>query len=150
MEICEHLRSHVCLVQCPPSFVQNRVNTNNLRGFFKRIPRDRVKIIWEPRHKTWHSNPQLVRQICQELDLVHGVDILKRAPQSSGELSYIRLHGLPSETSYKYSYTDEDLRNLLQRVEELETKTTYVMFNNMTMVDDCLRFKALVAGSPAP
>jgi len=147
LEICEQLDSRVCVVQCPPSFELNRSNVANMRRFFGRIPRDRLDLAWEPRHRSWHNKPKVVRKLCNELRLVHVVDLLKREPQSTGHISYIRLHGLPAELSYRYSYTDRDLKLLLQKVTTLDTNWTYVLFNNVTMANDCIQFKELLAST---
>jgi uncharacterized protein YecE (DUF72 family) len=117
-----------------------------MRTFFSKIPRDGVNIAWEPRHKSWHDNPRAVRDLCSELKLIHVVDLLKREPQSSGRISYIRLHGLPGELNYRYTYTDRDLELLLQKVRKLETDLTYILFNNITMAEDCIRFRRLLGG----
>ncbi len=150
LEICKQLDCKVCVVQCPPSFVLDARNVANMRRFFGRIPRNGLNLAWEPRHRTWHDNLEVVRKLCNELQLVHVADILKREPQSAGQISYIRLHGLPAELSYKYSYTDADLKLLLQKVTRLDTEKTYVLFNNVTMAKDCLRFKELLASSCQP
>jgi len=144
VQICKQLDSKVCLVQCPPSFAHNKENVANMRKFFGRIPREGLSIAWEPRHRRWHDNPKIVKELCAELQLVHVVDILKREPQSRGRISYIRLHGLPRELNYRYSYLDKDLELLLQKVTTLDSEKTYVMFNNLTMARDCLRFKELL------
>ena len=148
LEICRQLHSKICVVQCPPSFVYNKENVGNMRRFFDKAPREDLAIAWEPRHKSWHDNPEFVKTLCTELDLVHVVDIFKRQPQSSRDIVYIRLHGLPKELSYKYSYVDKDLEILTERVKKLDVKQTYVMFNNMTMAKDCLRFMELLSKSP--
>jgi len=165
LDICRLLDSRVCLVQCPPSFTNTNENVQNMREFFSRIPRENVSIAWEPRHKTWHENQRAVRKLCTELHLIHAVDILKREPQSSENISYIRLHGLPTELNYRYSYLDEDLKLLLEKIASLETgksrpvnnekskrvylplgedRIVYVLFNNVTAARDCIRFKELL------
>jgi len=147
LEVCKQLDSRVCVVQCPPSFELNRSNVANMRRFFGKITKNGLDLAWEPRHRTWHDNPKVVRKLCSELGLIHVVDILKREPQSAGRISYIRLHGLPGELSYRYSYTDRDLELLIQKVTGLDTDVTYVLFNNVTMAKDCIRFKELLAST---
>ncbi len=150
LEICRILNSEICVIQCPPSFVLDTQNVANMRRFFGRIPRNGLSLAWEPRHRSWHNNPEVVRKLCSELRLTHVVDVLKREPQSTQDISYIRLHGLPAELSYKYSYTDADLKLLLQKVTRLDAEKTYVLFNNVTMAKDCLRFKELLQASVSP
>ncbi len=141
LEICKQLNAKICVIQCPPSFTLNRESIANMKRFFVRIRRDGLTLAWEPRHQSWHDNPEVVRSLCIELQLVHVVDILKRDPQSTGDVTYIRLHGLPAELSYGYSYTEADLKLLLRKATGLDAERTYLLFNNVTMVRDCLRFK---------
>jgi len=57
------------------------------------------------------------------------------------------LHGIGGgEVNYSYKYTDEDLAKLRQMVvEESEGRDAcYVLFNNVSMADDALRFKKLL------
>jgi uncharacterized protein YecE (DUF72 family) len=80
-----------------------------------------------------------VKSLCQELDLIHCVD-----PSSSkplwGEVYYLRLHEGPG---YRHSYSDEELMHL----KEIVGSKAYLLFNNLTMYNDALRFSSLVQTS---
>ena len=76
-----------------------------------------------------------IKKICEELDLIHVVDPFV-SEQLYGDICYFRLHGF----NYKHKYTDEELI----RLKGLLRKDGYVMFNNVHMFDDALRFKELV------
>jgi len=80
-----------------------------------------------------------VRAICERLDLIHGVDPLERAPLH-GRVKYFRLHGGPG---YGHVYGDEELEEL----RGMEEGEVYVLFNNLSMYDDALRFIKLVRES---
>ncbi|HID94254.1 MAG TPA: DUF72 domain-containing protein, partial [bacterium (Candidatus Stahlbacteria)] len=71
------------------------------------------------------------------------VDPFKRK-ETHGELKYYRLHG---KGGYRYKYSDEELKELLEFARA--DKPTYVMFNNVYMFDDALRFKALLGHEKA-
>jgi len=145
LKICLALRARVCVFQTPPSFGYSKENMSNVEAFFSSINRGRLVLGWEPRG-TWHEHPEAVKKLCSDLDLVHVVDILRRRPVVEYEVNYFRLHGLGGkEVNYRYKYTDEDLRRLLELVEEYaELGDVYVMFNNVYMADDALRFKKLM------
>ena len=149
LEICRALRSRVCVIQCPPSFGYSGENVENMRKFLSSIERDGLKIAWEPRG-TWHEKPEVVKRLCEELELIPVVDVLRREPIIVGEVAYTRLHGLnPREYDYKYKYTDEDLTRLLEKIVELESAgvgEVYVLFNNTEMAEDAKRFVQLAAG----
>jgi uncharacterized protein YecE (DUF72 family) len=129
------LRARVVVFQCPASFSASRQHIDNLRRFFTmvRVQAPDLLPCWEPRGE-WPS--ETVGSLCRELGLVHVVDPFHSAPCTSG-VRYFRLHG---RTGYRYRYTDEDLRCLLNWCVE----PCYCLFNNITMLDDGARFLALV------
>ena len=132
----EALQATMIVFQCPKSFEPTSENRKNLTGFFTKIERGSHILIWEPRGD-WQDND--VQAICGDLDLVHCVGPFKNRPVAGG-IRYFRLHGLPGyNLSYKYS--DDDLKRLVTMA---DLATVYVMFNNVSMLDDALRFKRLV------
>ncbi len=142
------LKSKIIVVQTPSSFKCREENIENMRRFFQAIDRRGLLVAWEPRGD-WLNNSKLLKSILEELDLIHVVDLLKRKPLSTWPICYIRLHGLNGEINYKYKYSDRDLERLKEEVLLLEANgcsEVYVMFNNVYMWDDALRFKHIIAG----
>lgn len=80
-----------------------------------------------------------MHEICEEMGLVHGVDPFAQKPTTKG-LGYFRLHG---RGGYRYRYTDEDLKRLLDVA--MQRRLCYVLFNNIAMLDDARRFRKLVS-----
>ncbi len=128
-EIAKILNARFVVFQTPKSFKDTDENIKNMREFFGSIERDFV-FGFEPRG--WRE--EKVRKVCEELNLVHVVDPFV-SRQLYGEISYFRLHGF----NYKHKYTDDELLKLRDLVSE-----GYVMFNNVHMLDDALRFKRLI------
>jgi uncharacterized protein YecE (DUF72 family) len=102
---CAHaLGARWILFQCPARFAPTPENKANLRRFFREIESSRGRAaarlgyVWEPRGE-WKASE--VREICEELELVHGVDPLRQSPVTAGR-AYFRLHG---RTAYGYRYT---------------------------------------------
>src|SRR6185369_1392197 len=85
----------------PASFVPSDENLDNLRDFFVRVAAGTdLQYLWEPRG-AWPD--ELVRAVCDDLDLVHVVDPFA-ARTVTPNRPYYRLHGrrgLP--------YEDEEL-----------------------------------------
>ena len=92
--------------------------------------------LWEPRGP-WP--PDLVLELCRELDLVHVVDPLVDTTVTP-EQTYLRLHGL---TGARHVYTDDELAAIAATLPS-ETGPSYVMFNNLPRVGDARRFRAMV------
>lgn len=127
----------VILLQCPKSFLPTSQNLSNFTSFFRRISRGPFTIAWEPRGDAWSDD--LVRELCQEFDLVHCVDPLM-AGSVSEEMIYWRLHGIGS---YSYRYTDSNLLRL-KRLLVRNGRPGYVMFNNFSSKVDALRFREIL------
>jgi len=147
LDICRRLQAKICVFQTPSSFRYSEENAGNVEAFFTSIHRDGLRLGWEPRG-TWHEHPEEVRRLCESLDLIHVVDPLRRPPSTAGDILYFRLHGLGGrEVNYRYRYTDDDLRRLAGIVKSLggESRDVYVMFNNVFMFEDALRFKETAA-----
>jgi uncharacterized protein YecE (DUF72 family) len=149
LEAARILRSRVILFQCPARFGPSPENKSNLSAFFHEVPRQarpggeavKMTFVWEPRGE-WELEE--VREICEELGLVHGVDPFAQKPATQG-LGYFRLHG---RGGYRYRYTDADLSKL--RETALQRRYCYVLFNNIAMLEDARRFVKLASASGKP
>jgi len=142
------VEASVCIFQTPPSFGYSPENAENVERFFSTIDRGGLRLGWEPRG-SWNENPVALKAMLERLDLTHVVDPLRREPVHVAGFAYFRLHGLgPGDVNYRYKYTESDLRRLAEiSTRYSEHVPTYVMFNNVYMFDDALRFKQLLVAS---
>jgi uncharacterized protein YecE (DUF72 family) len=124
------LGATLVVFQCPASFRPSEENVANMRVFVRRIDRRGLLLAWEPRG-AWP--PELVLELCSELELIHCVDPFKNQPVY-GDFQYFRLHGV---TGYYYRYSDEELEQIHKWAGRMPS---YVMFNNTWMKEDALRF----------
>ena len=136
-DVARIVAADVILFQCPPSLEPDQKTVRDLQDFFSRIDRGQAKLAWEPRG-AWPQ--ELVAGLCREFDLLHCVDPFQ-AKAVYGSPRYWRLHG---RGSYRYRYSDEELLALRAMLSDDEPH--YVLFNNIWMKDDALRFQALVSG----
>lgn len=134
-ETAKILGCKVIVFQSPPSFLPTHENMKNMMAFFNQIDRKDYIIAWESRGK-WKEDK--VRKICTDLNLVDCVDPLKRTPTVS-EPAYFRLHG---KRGYKYKYSLKELQEIGELANNLND--VYVMFNNVYMFEDSLRFLQLL------
>lgn len=137
-KVAKILKSKIIVFQCPASFKPEKENLLNLRRFFKKIKEKNFIFIWEPRGREWDLN--LIKKLCQELNLVHGVDPFKQKP-AFGKINYFRLHGRPGY-NLRYKYPMSDLKELLKFCDK---KENYVLFNNLSMFEDAQKFKNLIS-----
>jgi uncharacterized protein YecE (DUF72 family) len=143
LEIAEAVRASIVLFQCPASFRVSVPNIENLSRFFQKIGPQPFRLAWEPRGP-WPA--EVVRDLCAQYGLIHCVDPLYSAPDPQNAV-YWRLHG---KGSYSYRYTDDDLfelRRLLFLARD--DPQAYILFNNVTMKEDAIRFRRLLNDSPA-
>jgi len=134
-KIARAVGAQIIVFQCPASFKSTNENKNNLIKFFDSLNRKNFIFVWEPREK-WTDEE--IKALCRELNLVDCVHPFKRK-ETYGEIKYYRLHG---KGGYRYKYSDEELRELLEFARA--DKPTYVMFNNVYILNDALRFKDLL------
>lgn len=123
------LRATAVLFQCPASFRPTDENVSRMRRFFRSVDRKGLRFLWEPRGP-WP--PELLRELCDELDLVHVVDPFVN--ERVTDAIYFRLHGIGGS---RHVYTDTELRHVDALV---EGKDAYVMFNNLPREGDSERF----------
>jgi uncharacterized protein YecE (DUF72 family) len=134
LEIASALNAAVLVFQCPASFRPSDQNLRNIEAFFRRVGACPHLMAWEPRG-AWP--PDLVRDLCARLSLIHCVDPFVADPVTTG-VRYYRLHG---RAGCRYQYTDDELHAL--RAKAAMGGPAYVMFNNVWMKDDAARFLAL-------
>jgi len=145
LECLRALGSRCVLFQCPARFNPTPANKKNLCAFFREIKpellsssqTESLRCVWEPRGE-WQA--QEMKELCEELHLVHGVDPFQQ-DATAGPFGYFRLHG---RTGYRYRYSDQELEQLLDMAKK--HAGCYVLFNNISMLEDARRFQRL-AGS---
>jgi uncharacterized protein YecE (DUF72 family) len=130
----EALSAPAILFQCPASFQPTRANLENLRRFFGKIKRDSFSCCFEPRGG-WPR--EVVRDLCEELDLWHVVDPFKERTTTPLKC-YFRLHG---RGGWRYTYEDGELEELLYMLPQ--DVASYVFFNNREMLTDAVRFREM-------
>ncbi len=145
-EICKSLNSEFLLLQTAASFRPTPTNIKNLKSFLKRI-KPKVRLVWEPRGD-WYNNPPLIKEICEEFDVIHCVDPLGYEPLyfSKDKIAYFRLHGFGKPSIYNYKFNNTELKTLKNIIKPLKkrAKTFYIFFNNFYMYEDALRFAKLI------
>jgi len=150
-QICNLLKAKILLIQTPASFRPN--NLADAEEFFEKINRDDLILVWETRGPLWEQNSvyQNLGKILETTDVVHVTDPFKMMPAYTGAIAYFRLHGL-GDRMYYYQYSNEELKKLHDFSKSFEDKgkEVYVLFNNLTMFDDALRFKQYIESGEFP
>jgi uncharacterized protein YecE (DUF72 family) len=129
------LGAPIVLFQCPPSFGPTEKHVTDFRAFVRSRSREGLQFAWEPRGG-WP--PELVEELCEDLDLWHAVDPFEQSPVTPVRC-YFRLHG---RGGWRYRYEDAELEDLASMMPE--DVPSYVFFNNVHMLEDAERFRALM------
>jgi uncharacterized protein YecE (DUF72 family) len=140
-EICKTLKARILLIQTPGSLRPDKLG--DAEKFFKKISREGLVVVWETRGPAWET-PSIRMKLAEalkELDVPHVTDPFRAMPVYTSDVAYFRLHGL-GKRLYYYQYTDKELKRLhgLVKLLEAEGKEVYVLFNNLPMFDDGIRF----------
>jgi len=112
------------------------------------VDRGGMHLAWEPRGD-WLEHPSEVKKVCKRCDLMHIVDLMRRDPLVTGDVAYVRLHGLnEDEHNYDYVYSNDELDELAQKLERLARThdTVYCMFNNTAMFDNAMKLQGILSG----
>jgi uncharacterized protein YecE (DUF72 family) len=137
LECARLLHATAILLQCPRSFRPTDENVARLAAFCREVERpEGVRLLWEPRGP-WP--PDVLRDLCRDLGLVHVVDPFVTGTVTP-EQTYYRLHGV---TGARHVYTDDELRELRAMLPE-QAERPYVLFNNIPRVLDAERFRTLL------
>ncbi|MEM3670882.1 MAG: DUF72 domain-containing protein [Thermoprotei archaeon] len=140
LKVSGKLGSKVVVVQLPPSFAKTTENLGNLAAFFGSVEAGPTVGV-EFRHRSWFESGEEFAVIAKRYDLLSVVDPFKHPPIFVGDTLYLRLHG--RGRGYKYVYTDSELRDLCRMIRGYSPERCFVFFNNTSMVEDALRFKAI-------
>jgi len=150
-QICKTLNSKIMLIQTPGSFRQDRLG--EAEKFFREVNREGLVLVWETRGPAWETNEAYKRlgQVLEKLDVTHVTDPFRVMPAYTGKIAYFRLHGL-GEQMYYYQYSNMELEKLEELITpyEKEGKDVYVLFNNLSMFEDGVRFMEYLAKGTFP
>jgi uncharacterized protein YecE (DUF72 family) len=142
-QICQTLSARTLLIQTPSSFRPDKLS--DAEKFLSKIKPYDLQLVWETRGTMWDS-PDIRGKLAgtlRKLGVAHVTDPFRVSPAYTEKVAYFRLHGLGKELYY-YQHTDNELKQLLGLVEPFEHngKEVYVLFNNLAMFDDAVRFKS--------
>jgi len=134
-QIAGLLGAPIVVFQCPASFQPTAEHKQHMRAFFRQVDRADLRFAWEPRGD-WREEE--IEALCADLDLLHCVDPFD-AGTVTEEIAYFRLHGVDG---YDHNYTASELQMLRDRCAAFEE--AYVLFNNISMWEDALRFREIL------
>jgi uncharacterized protein YecE (DUF72 family) len=150
-EICKTLKARILLIQTPGSLRPDKLG--DAERFFRKISREGLSIVWETRGPAWEASNirEKLRETLREVGVSHVTDPFVAMPAYMSDVAYFRLHGL-GKRLYYYQYTDTELRKLYELIKPLdaEGKTVYVLFNNLAMFDDGVRFMRYIETGKFP
>ncbi|MCX8071993.1 MAG: DUF72 domain-containing protein [Candidatus Binatia bacterium] len=144
LECARVLRAPIVLVQTPARFEPTAEHVRRLRSFaaWERDPG--VTIAFEPRGPAWTQD--FTDQLCRELGWLRAGDPFALPPPDpvQQQVAYFRLHG---RTGYRYQFSPAELLQIARWARAyLEA---WVFFNNQTMWNDALAFRAVLGRARA-
>jgi len=150
-QICKILSSKTLLIQTPGSFTPDKLA--DAQQFFKEVNREDLLLAWETRGPAWENMEVHKRlgQVFEKLAVTHVTDPFRIMPAYTDKTAYFRLHGLGKQMYY-YQYADAELQKLKDLIApyERDGKDVYVLFNNLSMFEDGMRFKEFLLKGAFP
>jgi uncharacterized protein YecE (DUF72 family) len=150
-QICKVLNAKIMLIQTPGSFGPERLA--DAERFFEKINREGLVLVWETRGPAWETTGarEKLGRVLEGFGVSHVTDPFRIMPAYVGEVAYFRLHGL-GERMYYYQYSDAELRKLKGLVASYggKGKDVYVLFNNLSMFEDGMRFMEYLSKGTFP
>ncbi len=144
LKVANILKARIILIQLPKSFKECEESFENAESFFERIERKDFEIAIELRGWSEES----VKKFCKKFQVIDCCDILHREPVYLGKQKtlYVRLHGKyeNGRIIYSYSYSEEELKNIAQKVLKLKPRTAWIYFNNSDMLKNARKFTKLI------
>lgn len=142
-------RAEVLVFQTPSNMPYNDRQIEEIGLFFRHaieIARGSLAIAWEPRGEWIGKKPVL--DALKDMGVVIVTDYLRNPPLYTDQaVAYTRLHGIGGkEVNYRYKYSEGDLLKLRDTLAGLTAKVIYVMFNNVHMLEDAIKFKEMLKG----
>jgi uncharacterized protein YecE (DUF72 family) len=120
------------LLQLPPDFTFEE--RDSLESFFNLLPRD-IHFAAEFRHESW--NREETWDLLEKYDVANTVtdspiEFLTKPVVTATTHSYVRWHGRGESIWYDYTYSEQELRPWLDKLEDMEEKVpvVYAYFNN--------------------
>jgi hypothetical protein len=105
------------------------------REFLSTIEPKDVRLVWEARSPSMTESMQLM----QEFSIVHCVDLSREKPSFDSDVIYTRLFGKGKHNIYQF--TDEELIEIDDRIEEFKPKIVAMSYHGLRMNTDAARFK---------
>jgi uncharacterized protein YecE (DUF72 family) len=120
------------LAQLPPDFTFKE--KDDLESFFNLLPRD-IHFATEFRHESW--NRKETWDLLEKYDVANTItdspiEFLTNPVVTATTHSYIRWHGRGKSIWYDYTYSQQELRPWIDKLEDIEEKVhvVYAYFNN--------------------
>ncbi len=130
--IGEALDAKIMVARIPRNFTDKAVNIKKIEDFMGSVGR-KFKIGLEA--PEWKR--ETIEKVFSELDIIHIVNPFEEKPIKQ-KTNYYHLNGIGA-TMYRYRFKDADL----ERLKGMVKKKDYVLFNNIFLYEDSMRFMEL-------
>ncbi len=139
-DVCRILKAEVIHIQTPPSLRINQVLTSNLQDMISSSNLGRLRVALETRGVKPSQLPSRFVETMREYNIIHCVDLSKgETPAYKSDVLYSRLFGRGRHNVYQP--TDEELREVDQKVSKSKAEKAILSFHFVRMYKDAARLK---------
>ncbi len=134
LSYCGILEAPFLVLETPASQRFETQAVNEAREFLGSANLRDVRLVWEnraPPNDQW-------KNLLQDLNIVHAVDLSRDTPLLSSDVVYTRLFGRGNHNIYQF--TDEELEEIDRKVLLSQAKTVAISYHGLKMNTDAMRF----------
>ena len=139
VSICKVLKADILHMQTPPTLKFDEAMVDRLREFLFSASLGSIRIALEVRQAKISALPQSLIRLMRDLNVIHCVDLSREEPAFHSDILYSRLFG--KGIANLYQFTDEELKEIDEKVRKEEHKKVVLCFHGVKMYKDAARFK---------
>jgi uncharacterized protein YecE (DUF72 family) len=135
--ICGLLHSDMLVLQTSRAFPVS-MRLSDVEAFLSSITLGGLQLAWEVRSPRDASYRKLVK-LLRDHNVIHVTDLSRDEPAHPHPVVYSRLFGSGEHNAYQFS--NEELRQVLEKAQTMSAETAYLSFHGMRMHMDAARLK---------
>lgn len=148
IEICRTLGSEVLHLQTPPSFDFGNVKIDAIGDFLSSADLKGIRFAWEVRRPEGTPISPALVNLMKDQNIIQCTDLSREDPVYESDILYTRLFGKGAHNLYQF--TDEELREIDEKVRDSGSKKAYVTFHGSKMYKDAARMKVYMETGEFP
>ncbi len=138
LAICRSLRADILHLQTPSSMEFSKDKIDAIEDLLNSLNLGGVRLAWEIRRPFGKGLSSRLIGFMRDMEIIHSVDLSMESPSIDSHLIYSRLFGRAYHNIYQF--TDEELKDIDEKIVKGEAKKAYLSFHGVKMYKDAARY----------